>query len=75
MRTRKNCNPLCVETSARGLAQALHHASRIVPSDSYAWIIRDAIPSFVRFERQLVMKSPGWQIETVSPRCPDEPIH
>jgi hypothetical protein len=43
------------------------------PPDSHAWIIKDEIPAFVRFEGQLAAMGPVWRIETISPRWPDEP--
>jgi hypothetical protein len=43
------------------------------PPDSHAWIIRDELPAFVRFEGPLVTTGPVWRIETTSPRWPDEP--
>jgi hypothetical protein len=42
-----------------------------VPSDSHAWIIKDELPAFVRFEGQLYARGPIWRIETTSPRWPD----
>lgn len=42
-----------------------------VPPDSHAWIIKDEVPAFVRFEGQLVANGPIWQIETTSPYLPD----
>jgi hypothetical protein len=41
------------------------------PPDSHAWIIKDEIPAFVRFEGQLAAMGPVWRIETLSPRWPD----
>ena len=43
------------------------------PPDSHAWIIKDELPAFVRFEGPLVTTGPVWRIETTSPRWPDEP--
>jgi hypothetical protein len=41
------------------------------PPDSHAWIIKDELPAFVRFEGQLAAMGPVWRIETISPRWPD----
>jgi hypothetical protein len=41
-----------------------------VPPDSHAWIIKDELPAFVRFEGQLFALGPIWRIETTSPRWP-----
>lgn len=43
------------------------------PPDSHAWIIKDELPAFVRFEGPLVKTGPVWRIETTSPRWPEEP--
>ena len=42
-----------------------------VPPDSHAWIIKDELPAFVRFEGPLFTMGPVWRIETTSPRWPD----
>jgi hypothetical protein len=42
-----------------------------VPPDSHAWIVRDELPAFVRFEGPLYTMGPVWRIETTSPRWPD----
>jgi hypothetical protein len=42
------------------------------PPDSHAWIIRDELPAFVRFEGPLVTTGPVRRIETTTPRWPDE---
>jgi hypothetical protein len=44
-----------------------------VPPDSHAWIIKDELPAFMRFEGPLYTTGPVWQIETTTPRWPDEP--
>jgi hypothetical protein len=41
------------------------------PPDSHAWIIKDELPAFVRFEGPLVTMGSAWRIETTGPRWPD----
>lgn len=45
------------------------------PPDSHAWIIKDELPAFARFEGPLVTTGPVWRIETTNPRWPDSPKH
>lgn len=44
-----------------------------VPPDYHAWILRDEVPAFVRFEGSLYTPGPVWRIELATPRWPEQP--
>ena|SRR3989442_1763347 len=42
-----------------------------MPPDYHAWIIRDEVPAFARFEGPLYIGGPVWRIEQIAPRWPN----
>jgi hypothetical protein len=41
------------------------------PGEYYAWILKDAVPAFVKFEGSLYTTGPTWRIEMTTPRRSD----
>lgn len=44
------------------------------PPDSYAWIIRDPVPTFLRFRGPLFPTGPVWQIDLIGPGRPQSDV-